>query len=231
MTRSFQRNGRAIVIVSVLAVGLLALSSGPLSAQTTPAEQPVHDHMAMMSGSGWSRMWDGVAFATINAQGGLRGNTDVRSQNWIMGMAARPLQSGTLTLSGMLSLEPLTVGRRGYSEIFQLGEAYKGLPVTDRQHPHDLFMELAATWHRPLTTGAGRGGWHVLGWEQQRQYVWQRMAAVARLFRHRIRSRQRQSGFGHRAIDLHERLPGAGARDRFQRVEVNAAGLFCPVTW
>ena len=39
----------------------------------------------------------------------------------------------------MLSLEPLTVGKRGYPELFQTGEG-----LVDRQHAHDFFMELAA---------------------------------------------------------------------------------------
>jgi hypothetical protein len=68
-----------------------------------------------------------------------------------MGMATRPLGVGTLTLSGMLTVEPLTVGPAGYSEIFQVGEAYRGLQVTDHQHPHDLLMQAAGVWRVPIT--------------------------------------------------------------------------------
>jgi hypothetical protein len=46
----------------------------------------------------------------------------------------------------------VTATSAGYSEIFQEGEAYRGLQVTDRQHPHDLFMQLAAAWRIPLAT-------------------------------------------------------------------------------
>src|SRR5204863_2408070 len=53
----------------------------------------------------------------------------------------------------MLSLDPLTVGKAGYAEIFQVGEALDGRPIVDRQHPHDLLMQLAAVWRRPLTNG------------------------------------------------------------------------------
>jgi hypothetical protein len=49
-----------------------------------------------------------------------------------------------------MSAEPFTVGTAGYSQIFQEGEAYRNLQVTDRQHPHDLLMQLAAAWHLPL---------------------------------------------------------------------------------
>jgi len=95
-------------------------------------------------------MADAAAFATYNRQGGLRGDTDVGSQNWVMGMAHRRAGAGTLTLTGMMSLEPITVGGRGYAEIFQTGEAYQGLAVTDRQHPHDLFGRLSAGWRVPI---------------------------------------------------------------------------------
>lgn len=103
----------------------------------------------------WRFMHDGVAFLTFNRQGGSRGDTELVSQNWWMGMGRRPLGSGTLTMIGMLSLEPLTVGGEGYSEIFQTGEAFRGRPITDRQHPHDFVMQLAASWRIPLTQRTG----------------------------------------------------------------------------
>ncbi len=98
----------------------------------------------------WQWMWDGNAFITFNAQGGSRGERDLRAQNWLMGMGSRQLGPGTLTLSAMASLEPVTVGAAGYAHIFQLGEAYQNLPVTDRQHPHDLFMQIDAGWRVPI---------------------------------------------------------------------------------
>jgi hypothetical protein len=55
----------------------------------------------------------------------------------------------------MLSLDPATVGKAGYREIFQAGEALNGRPLIDRQHPHDLFMQLAAVWRVPVTTATG----------------------------------------------------------------------------
>ena len=67
-----------------------------------------------------------------------------------MAMASRQLSAGRLTLSAMTSLEPVTVGPAGYAHIFQLGEAYQNLPVTDRQHPHNLFMQLDAGWRVPI---------------------------------------------------------------------------------
>jgi hypothetical protein len=50
----------------------------------------------------------------------------------------------------MLSLDPATVGSDGYRELFQSGELYQGEPLLDRQHPHDLFMALSASWRVSL---------------------------------------------------------------------------------
>lgn len=94
--------------------------------------------------------WDGVFFGTFNRQGGHRGATEFRSQNWLMATASRPLGVGTFGATGMISMEPLTAPGRGYAEIFQVGEAYQGLQITDHQHPHDLAMQLAASWSVPI---------------------------------------------------------------------------------
>jgi hypothetical protein len=55
----------------------------------------------------------------------------------------------------MLSLEPATVGRGGYPLLLQSGEALGGEPLHDRQHPHDLFMELAALYQREVSDDVG----------------------------------------------------------------------------
>ena len=55
----------------------------------------------------------------------------------------------------MLSLDPLTVGKKGYRELFQVGEAFEGKPLVDYQHPHDLFMQLAAVWRIPIGSRTG----------------------------------------------------------------------------
>jgi hypothetical protein len=98
----------------------------------------------------WTFAVDGLVFGTFNSQGGHRGETEFRSQNWLMGMGSRRLGPGTLTLTGMFTLEPLTAPGEGYSEIFQEGEAYQNLQITDHQHPHDFFMQLAGGWRVPL---------------------------------------------------------------------------------
>jgi hypothetical protein len=66
-------------------------------------------------------------------------------------MGQRRLGSGTLGLKGMVSLDPL-MGKSGYPELFQTGETADGkTPLIDRQHPHDFFMELSASYSLPLS--------------------------------------------------------------------------------
>lgn len=98
----------------------------------------------------WLLFIHGEAKMGVNSQGGQRGVTKFESMNWIMPMAFRRVGSGTLQLRGMFSLEPLTLAPRGTPELFQTGETYKGKPLVDKQHPHDLVMELSATYTMPL---------------------------------------------------------------------------------
>src|SRR5213594_3060819 len=84
-------------------------------------------------------------------------------------MAQRSLGPGTLGLRAMLSLEPATIGKEGYPLLLQTGETANGQThLIDRQHPHDLFMELAASYsissgNRSLFAYAGLPGEPALG--------------------------------------------------------------------
>ncbi len=62
---------------------------------------------------------------------------------------------GRLEVRSMLSAEPWTVGSRGYPLLLQSGESYGGAQLHDRQHPHDLFMELAALYERAVARNLG----------------------------------------------------------------------------
>ncbi len=98
----------------------------------------------------WLTMFHYNAIVGVNAQGGPRGATKLESQNWFMPMAFHKLGRGTLELRGMFSLEPFTFPPGGSGLLFQTGETYKGQPIIDKQHPHDLFMELSATYTVPI---------------------------------------------------------------------------------
>ena len=96
--------------------------------------------------------------AGVNRQGGPRGVTKFESANWFMPSATRHLGKGTLELRGMFSAEPFTFPPGGSPLLFQTGETYKGQPLIDRQHPHDLFMELSAKYTVPV---GDRASWFV----------------------------------------------------------------------
>lgn len=108
-------------------------------------------------------MMHGQAFLQYDDQGSHRGAGQFGSINWGMLMASHdfgtPSSAGNatsrLTLRTMLSLDPATVTLRGYPLLLQSGESYNGVPLHDRQHPHDLFMEIAALYDQQLTPGLG----------------------------------------------------------------------------
>ncbi|MFI5316952.1 MAG: hypothetical protein ACHQ6T_14725 [Myxococcota bacterium] len=103
----------------------------------------------------WMLMVHGLAFAGYDYQNTRRGGDQLFSTNWGMAMAERELAGGELELRGMLSLEPATVGRDGYPLLLQSGESLGGKPLHDVQHPHDLFMEVAADYRRALGDDVG----------------------------------------------------------------------------
>ena len=144
-------------VVSLVAL-LSFLVSVPAYAQeqpAPPAEQHQHQMTPEPGASPWTFMQDGVVFGMFNHQGGPRGGDEFKVPNWWMGMFSRDVGKSKLTFTTMLSLDPATVGKQGYREIFQVGEAFEGRPLIDRQHPHDLFMQLAAVWRTPLSDKTG----------------------------------------------------------------------------
>jgi hypothetical protein len=105
------------------------------------------------------RNWDvtghGFAFLQYDLQGGPRGASQVGSLNWLMLMASHALAGGRIQARTMLSLDAATVTPLGYPLLLQTGEAYEGEPLHDRQHPHDMLMELSALYEKPITSSLG----------------------------------------------------------------------------
>lgn len=111
-------------------------------------EASPHQGIHAMYGD-WSTMTHGFANLIYDRQGGPRGESKTFSASMLMLMAQRPVGDGTVGLRGMVSADPL-MGKTGYPLLLQTGESANGAPLIDRQHPHDLFMELAASYSRPL---------------------------------------------------------------------------------
>jgi len=106
----------------------------------------------------WLLMFHYNFVTGVNSQGGPRGVTKFESANWFMPSAVRRAGPGTLELRGMFSAEPFTFPPGGSPLLFQTGETYKGELIIDRQHPHDLFMELSANYAVPI---GDRASWFV----------------------------------------------------------------------
>jgi hypothetical protein len=101
-------------------------------------------------GDVWMFMEHGFVNAIFDHQDGPRGADKTFAESMLMLMAQRDAGPGTLGLRTMFSLDPL-MGKRGYPLLFQTGETADGVtPLVDRQHPHDAFMELAASYSIPV---------------------------------------------------------------------------------
>ena len=95
----------------------------------------------------WMVMLQGRVIGVMDSQSGPRGDSMAYETGMGMAMASYSLSDNdTLGLRLMLSLDPF-IGRRGYPLLLASGETANGVtPLIDRQHPHDLLMELAATY-------------------------------------------------------------------------------------
>ena len=103
---------------------------------------------------GWTGMAHGSVDLVYDHQGGPRGDSKTFSESMLMLMAQHAAGPGTLTLRTMLSLDP-AMGADGYPLLLQTGETADGVhQLTDRQHPHDLIMELSGTYSLPLGGGS-----------------------------------------------------------------------------
>jgi hypothetical protein len=101
---------------------------------------------------GWDVMLHGNVFGQFLYESGEAHRTSHQagSINWLMAMARRPAGAGRIGLRAMVSAEPWTIRGCGYPNLLATGELCDGDTIHDRQHPHDLFMEIAADYERPL---------------------------------------------------------------------------------
>jgi len=130
----------------------LGLSHARMGSGTSwlPDSSPMHAVHKMWGD--WTVMLHGAAFGQYDDQSSARGGRQFGVVDWEMLMAMRKIGTGMLHLHGMASLEPLTIGAKGYPLLLQTGESYRGAPLHDRQHPHDVFMELAALFQQPVAS-------------------------------------------------------------------------------
>jgi hypothetical protein len=101
---------------------------------------------------GWELMAHAALDLVYDSQSGPGGDAQWFVEGMAMGEARRQLDEGdVLGFRAMLSPDPF-MGRRGYPLLLASGETADGkTPLVDRQHPHDLVMELASTYSHALS--------------------------------------------------------------------------------
>lgn len=117
------------------------------------ANSPMYGYM--LHSKKWMYMAHGNIVVRYNnqdiANAGNRGDSKVDAPNWFMFMGQRRVgQKGLFHFNTMFSLDGI-FGANGYPLLFQTGEAYRGKPLVDRQHPHDLFSELSVAYTQSFT--------------------------------------------------------------------------------
>ena len=134
-----------------------ALGSYPAEreASGTSWQPDASRHIGLMTMSGdWMLMAHGDVNLVYDHQSGPRGDDKAFASGMLMGMAQRPLGNGTLQFKAMLSSDPL-MGPSGYPLLLASGETANGRDrLIDRQHPHDLFMELAGSISQNIGNGS-----------------------------------------------------------------------------
>ncbi|MFC5343578.1 hypothetical protein ACETK8_10100 [Brevundimonas staleyi] len=100
----------------------------------------------------WSVMSHALINLTWDRQNGPRGDEKTFVSGMLMTAARRDFSDGsTLNLRAMLSPDPL-MGKDGFPLLLAAGETADGVnPLIDRQHPHELVMELSASYSRRLS--------------------------------------------------------------------------------
>jgi hypothetical protein len=119
-----------------------------------PDSSPVYAKMKM-NGDGSMWMLMGLGFLRYTKIGSSRNvsvagkgsHQRVDAPTMLMVMYSKPIgDASQIGFRGMFSLDPLIQRGYGYPLLYQTGEQFRGRPVHDRQHPHDLFSELAVTF-------------------------------------------------------------------------------------
>jgi len=122
--------------------GAMAMSGEGSGTARLPAAGEAMHGLHFSSGE-WMFMVHGNVSLQYTDHSGPRGDDKVYATSMAMVTAERPTSFGRIQLRSMMSLEP-AMEARGYPNLFATGETAGGEPLVDRQHPHDLFMELAA---------------------------------------------------------------------------------------
>jgi hypothetical protein len=114
-----------------------------------PDASPVYGYMIHVDQ--WSLMFHGDIFTRYVDQdifkAGSRGGKKWDAPDMLMAMGQKMIgRKGLFHFSIMMSTDAIVAGGSGYPLLFQTGESWQGKPLVDRQHPHDLFTEVSASY-------------------------------------------------------------------------------------
>ncbi|GAM98751.1 hypothetical protein U91I_02387 [alpha proteobacterium U9-1i] len=132
--------------------GLLGAYAMGRDASGTSWQPDASTHGGVHAQAGEWRLMGHAAFnAVYDWQDGPRGNEEAFLSGMVMGAARRDFTHGTLNFRIMASPDPF-MGKDGYPLLFAAGETANGVDtLVDRQHPHDLLMELSASYSHRLS--------------------------------------------------------------------------------
>ena len=122
-----------------------------------PDASPMYGYM--VHANGWMFMFHGDIFPRYNKQDvfnkGSHGGEKWDAPDMLMVMGQRKVgMNGLFHCNVMLSTDAVIAGGSGYPLLSQTGESWKGQPLVDRQHPHDLFSELSVSYAQALSKKA-----------------------------------------------------------------------------
>jgi hypothetical protein len=146
------RMGMNMAGMSMPSTGILGSYPGARDSSGTSWQPDASEQMGglhLMSGD-WMLMGHMTLWGIYDTQSGPRGDDKAFLAGMLMGMGRRDFSGAdTLQFRVMLSPDPF-MGKNGYPLLLASGETANGAtPLIDRQHPHDLFMELAGSYaHR-----------------------------------------------------------------------------------
>lgn len=131
--------------------GIFGLPRGRFGSGTTwlPDASPLY--AAVPHIGKWGLLVHGNVYAGYNWYSSDRGGQRFMGRNTLMGGAFRTFRRSELLFRLALSLEPLTIGKRGYPQILQTGQTTDGKRVADTMYALDFFRELALTYTWEVT--------------------------------------------------------------------------------
>jgi hypothetical protein len=94
----------------------------------------------------WGLMLNGNIYTGYDYYSSDRGGKRFFGRNTLVGAFFRTFEHSEWLFRAALSLEPLTIGKRGYPQVLQSGQTAEGDRVHDRMYALDFFRELAATY-------------------------------------------------------------------------------------